>query len=113
MRPTWVSATSTLPPASATIPRALYRKPDHGRSARQTSQVAGSGEHAVQHRLGELAGEGVLLTRVVGAEQYGAALGPVLGEVAEVRARPDAEQPAGRVPGELAEADHHGRLDQP
>src|SRR3954468_24661726 len=39
-----------------------------GRSVFQ-SQGRGAAEHGVEHRLGELAGEGVLLRRVVAAQQ--------------------------------------------
>src|SRR5829696_5919440 len=70
-------------------------------------------EHRVQHRLGELAGERVLLAGVKRAEQYGAGSAPVLGEVAEARPRANAEQQARRVPRELAEAHDDGRFDQP
>ena len=72
---------------------------------------AGPGEHGVEHRHGQLAGERVLLARVVGAEQRHAARELALGQMAERRA--GAEPVVGRdgLPGELAQRHHdHGLL---
>ena len=64
--------------------------PRHGLEAGRGAQApscAGPGEHRVEHRLGERAGEGVLLARVVGAQQRPAVGQRVLGQVAEPRPR--------------------------
>src|SRR6185369_15698981 len=76
-------------------------------------------EDPVDHRLGEPAGEGVLLARVVAAEQRGTAGREQLGAVAEAglgarreRAECDGAGAQGRLPREAAEADDDPHLAQ-
>ena len=74
---------------------------------------AGPGEDGVEHRLGQLAGEGVLLARVVRAEH-----GPPARERASARwpkrgPRPQAVVGGHGLPGDLPEGDHdHGVVQQ-
>src|SRR6187549_2838316 len=56
-------------------------------------EIAGAGEHGVEHRLGEPAGEGVLLARVVAAE-HGERTDADLEAVGEPRPRPRERVPA-------------------
>jgi hypothetical protein len=69
-------------------------------------------EHLVEHRLGELPGERVLLRRVVAAEQHEASY-PGIGPVSEAGLRPwnllaeRDEGPQRTIPGERAECDDH------
>ena len=76
--------------------------------------MCGPPQHRVEHRLGEPAGEGVLLARVVAAEQHDVAVGCAehgLGAVAEPRLRAGHVPPRssdggqGGVPADRAESD--------
>src|SRR4051794_36997110 len=70
----------------------------------------GAGDRGIEHRLGQAAGEGVLLARVVAADQ-GPAADAGLGLMAEPRPRPryvgaqPAQSPQRPVPGEGAEGE--------
>jgi hypothetical protein len=65
-------------------------------------------QHLVEHRLGQAAGEGVLLARVVAAEQDLAAWQLGRGAMSEARLGADRSvQAQRRVPGEAAERDDH------
>src|SRR5205085_899184 len=80
----------------------------------RVGERARAGHHRVEHRLGEPAGEGVLLAGVVAAEE-GVRADPRLGEVAEAglaaaappawrwRQAPLAQHPQRRLPGEAAQ----------
>src|SRR5262249_46351749 len=75
-------------------------------------QLARPREHRVEHWLGQLSREGVLLARVVAADQ-GQAVRLVLRSVAELRLRANrSEQAHRRVPGEGAKADDRLQLGQ-
>ena len=92
-----------------------------GRLARgpDLSQLPGPGEHSVQHRLGQPAGEGVLLA--TGGSSRPARSGrrapPRRGRSAASGAgsrAPAPERPQGAIPGEAAQGDDHLRsLQQP
>ena len=77
--------------------------------------LEGAGDRGVEHRLGQAAGEGVLLARVVAADQ-GPAADPGLGLVAEAGPRPrhlgaePAQRPQRPVPGEGAEGEDRPAL---
>src|SRR3954470_3701556 len=82
--------------------------------SRPLYELLGAGENGIGHRLGELAGEGVLLARMEAAEQLPATeVG--LGAVAKARLRAwggDADHPRRAqesVPAERAQRDHHPR----
>ena len=68
--------------------------------------LPGPGEDRIEHGLGEDAGEGVLLTRVIRAEKRAAAREGIFGQVAEFRPGPQAENLGHAVAGELAQ-DHN------
>src|SRR4051812_41505266 len=74
-------------------------------------QSASAPENGVQHRLGQLPGERVLLARVEAAEQHRAtAREGEFRAMTELRPWPDGVQPACRIPGERAQADDHPHL---
>src|SRR5439155_18575228 len=70
-------------------------------------EVAGPGEDGVEHLLGQLPGEGVLLTRVERAQDDAIVRGGHLDTVTEAGAGPDREEPGQGVVGELPEHDEH------
>ena len=74
---------------------------------------SGPGEHGVEHGHRQLAGEGVLLARVVRAEQRHATGHGALGEVAEGRAGAEPVVGGDRLPGELPQRhDDQGLVQQ-
>ena len=73
---------------------------------------AGAFEHGVEHGLGELAGEGVLLAHVVAAEDPAAVAHIDLDPMGEPRSGRDTEDAAQTVVGEAAERDEHACVEQ-
>ena len=85
--------------ARTTCARAGGAREDLARSACEPARGRAS-KHRVDHRLGQPPGEGVLLARVVGAEQHRPAVHAVLGAVAEARlaaAAPSSRQAASQA----------------
>src|SRR5580698_7935392 len=94
-------------------PRARF--PRRRTVPRRPAQLARPGEYGVEHGLGELAGEGVLLTDVIAADEpvRARASRPApgghpegrLGSVTESWSPAVAHRPPGDIPRELAEGD--------
>src|SRR4051794_32230542 len=87
--------------------RLLAGAPDAAGVSHALAEGTGSFEHGVEHRLGQHAGERVLLRRVVRADDPPAVVELHLQPVGELRAGPDTEEPAQRLVAERTEGHEH------